>query len=63
MIFIDLIEVTASQKTRPITLNVANIQSFQRSDKTADSIIRMMNNQYYFIKESVAEIKKLIGRG
>ncbi len=63
MIFIDLIEVTASQKTRPLVVNIANVQSFQKSEKTTDTIVMMMNRQYFFVKESLAEIKKLIGRG
>ncbi len=64
MMFIDLNELIKNgEALKPISINAFNIQSLQKANRSTDTLVVMMNGKFYFVNESVAAIKKLIGRG
>ncbi len=58
--FIKLTEAYGNDKVREIYVNAANIQMFQVGNKGCDTMIVMMNKQFYFVKEKVKQILELI---
>lgn len=59
--FICLTEVCTSTETKQLILNIDRIVHFQMGAKGRDVHIRMDDKTYYFVKESIEDIKKMVG--
>lgn len=57
--FIKLTEKQADGKEQPVLLKVENIKSVKMA-KGGDTHINMNDNHYFFVKETVPEIEKLL---
>lgn len=58
--FIKLTEAFSNGKAAPVLLNVDCIKSVKLSDKGVDSHVYMTDAKYYFVKETVEQIEKML---
>lgn len=58
--FIHLNEVCGNDTVKPLILNVAHIQHIQLGTKGKDVHVRMSDKSFFFVKESLNEVKTLI---
>ena len=58
--FLKLTEALQNGSTIPLLLNVACIKSIKISDKGVDTHIYMTDQKYYFVKETVEDIYKML---
>lgn len=59
--FIKVTEIRKSDgKTAELLLNVENINSVKQSEKGPDTHINMKDSHYFFVKESVSEVEKML---
>lgn len=60
MKFIKLTEVHGNNETKPIYINFDHVQSFSVGMKGKDTHIRMYDKSFFFVKETIEEIEKLL---
>lgn len=60
--FIKLTEIYQSGETTPVLLNVACIKSVKISERGKDTHVFMIDQKYYFVKETVGEIWELLSK-
>lgn len=61
--FVRLTEVLATGEVKSLIVNLDYAVHVQSGMKGKDTHIRMHNNQFYFVKESIDEVERLIGVG
>lgn len=61
--FICLTEVCSNTETKQLLLNADRIVHFQMGTKGKDVHVRMDDKTFYFVKESIEDIKRLMGIG
>lgn len=59
--FIKLTEVNKTKGERPIIFNTSFIQSIKKSDTGPDTHVCMGGKDYFYVKESLEEVERLIG--
>jgi hypothetical protein len=60
MKFIKLTEVHGNNEIKPIYINFAHVQSFSVGMKGKDTHIRMYDKSFFFVKEKIEEIAKML---
>lgn len=58
--FICLTEICGNDAVKPLLINAAHIQHIQLGNKGKDVHVRMSDKTFFFVKESLAEIRELI---